>query len=325
MSHYIPSINANTNVGARVPFQTPLQVQAETNQAYPRVPPLAAFSNTEDPNHPRKMAIAKLGTNGNPNISQPPRKHRRHVSRACEPCRTKKTKCTGERDSKCQNCKLYKINCFFTDGKRERSKKQLEDLKQRNEQLEIAFNQLAQHLNTSPEALMEQGLRSWNSAPVSPVESNDTDTDTHSPKRARLSETSSKTDNVAVKEEVDAISAAGSSANFGAGSVAGVGVGAFAYVDGVPISRGRNDFHDYIDLAGAAGTINPASVSVSVSVSVSGPEPGLSQLGSSAPTPATTAEMAPARSGYGYNVLNTEEEQELPFFGNVLWAMPGTS
>jgi len=47
-------------------------------------------------------------------------KHR--VSHACEPCRHRKTKCSGERPV-CKHCEDFRINCVYTDGKRDRTKK----------------------------------------------------------------------------------------------------------------------------------------------------------------------------------------------------------
>lgn len=47
-------------------------------------------------------------------------KHR--VSHACEPCRHRKTKCSGERPV-CKHCEDFKINCVYADGKRDRVRK----------------------------------------------------------------------------------------------------------------------------------------------------------------------------------------------------------
>ncbi|RAH46545.1 CeGAL family transcription factor [Aspergillus brunneoviolaceus CBS 621.78] len=55
------------------------------------------------------------------------RSHRRHVSRACESCRQRKTKCTGDR-SGCRNCRDAGMICCYTDGKREKSKRQMAGL-----------------------------------------------------------------------------------------------------------------------------------------------------------------------------------------------------
>ena len=47
-------------------------------------------------------------------------KHR--VNHACEPCRHRKTKCSGERPV-CKHCEDFKITCVYADGKRDRVKK----------------------------------------------------------------------------------------------------------------------------------------------------------------------------------------------------------
>ena len=47
-------------------------------------------------------------------------KHR--VTHACEPCRQRKTKCSGEQPS-CKHCDDFKITCTYADGKRDRVKK----------------------------------------------------------------------------------------------------------------------------------------------------------------------------------------------------------
>jgi hypothetical protein len=44
------------------------------------------------------------------------------VSHACEPCRARKTKCSGERPT-CAHCVEYKLTCVYADGKRDRVKR----------------------------------------------------------------------------------------------------------------------------------------------------------------------------------------------------------
>ena len=44
------------------------------------------------------------------------------VSHACEPCRQRKTKCSGERPG-CQHCEDFQLLCVYGDGKRDRTKK----------------------------------------------------------------------------------------------------------------------------------------------------------------------------------------------------------
>ena len=47
-------------------------------------------------------------------------KHR--VTHACEPCRQRKTKCSGDRPI-CQHCQDFKLPCIYADGKRDRTRK----------------------------------------------------------------------------------------------------------------------------------------------------------------------------------------------------------
>ena len=47
---------------------------------------------------------------------------RHRVTHACEPCRHRKTKCSGERPA-CRHCQDFKIQCYYADGKRDRVKK----------------------------------------------------------------------------------------------------------------------------------------------------------------------------------------------------------
>lgn len=70
--------------------------------------------------HAGKRAIPRLPENSD--MISPSRYHRRHVTRACEACRQRKTKCSGER-SGCRNCKENGVLCCYTDGKREKSKR----------------------------------------------------------------------------------------------------------------------------------------------------------------------------------------------------------
>ncbi|KAL9600563.1 MAG: hypothetical protein Q9219_003109 [cf. Caloplaca sp. 3 TL-2023] len=48
-------------------------------------------------------------------------KHR--VTHACEPCRQRKTKCSGERPV-CKHCEDFRIACVYADGKRDRTKRE---------------------------------------------------------------------------------------------------------------------------------------------------------------------------------------------------------
>ncbi|EXJ64334.1 hypothetical protein A1O7_00670 [Cladophialophora yegresii CBS 114405] len=73
---------------------------------------------------PAKVAIPRLKRSIDASGEDAARSGGRHrVNHACEPCRHRKTKCSGERPV-CRHCQDFKITCFYADGKRDRVKKQ---------------------------------------------------------------------------------------------------------------------------------------------------------------------------------------------------------
>ena len=80
----------------------------------PRAPALATA----------KVAIPRLNRDHeNGALAGPSKEGEKHrVSHACEPCRSRKTKCTGERPI-CAHCKEYRLQCYYADGKRDRARK----------------------------------------------------------------------------------------------------------------------------------------------------------------------------------------------------------
>ncbi|PYH88298.1 hypothetical protein BO71DRAFT_468670 [Aspergillus ellipticus CBS 707.79] len=74
-----------------------------------------------------KIPLPRLAEGMKSSLASQTRAHRRHVARACESCRQRKTKCTGD-SSGCRNCREGGIICCYTDGKREKSKRQLASL-----------------------------------------------------------------------------------------------------------------------------------------------------------------------------------------------------
>lgn len=95
-------------------------------QAGFKIPPSprtdAASSGGEGPSKAAKIAIPRLKRthDGAEHASKPGGRHR--VTHACEPCRHRKTKCSGERPI-CRHCQDFKIHCYYADGKRDRVKK----------------------------------------------------------------------------------------------------------------------------------------------------------------------------------------------------------
>ena len=100
--------------------------QSATQTSYSSLTPSSGRpSSTEtQPAAPLKVAIPRLKTPGDGRTpsgsSKGDQKHR--VSHACEPCRTRKTKCSGERPN-CQHCQDFSLVCVYADGKRARDKK----------------------------------------------------------------------------------------------------------------------------------------------------------------------------------------------------------
>ena len=73
-----------------------------------------------------KVAIPRLKRSADSQTEGVTRSGGRHrVTHACEPCRHRKTKCSGERPI-CRHCQDFKIECYYADGKRDRVKKYVE-------------------------------------------------------------------------------------------------------------------------------------------------------------------------------------------------------
>ncbi len=89
----------------------------------PSVPPTPQLSNAGVPSAP-KVAIPRLRrpSEGQSSSKSIPAGDKNRVAHACEPCRHRKTKCSGERPV-CQHCQDFKLTCVYMDGKRDRTKK----------------------------------------------------------------------------------------------------------------------------------------------------------------------------------------------------------
>ena len=88
--------------------------------------PESPRSSGSEPNPPKaaKIAIPRLKRTTEASTDGDIRVGGRHrVNHACEPCRHRKTKCSGERPV-CRHCQDFKIQCYYADGKRDRVKKQ---------------------------------------------------------------------------------------------------------------------------------------------------------------------------------------------------------
>lgn len=108
-------------------------IPALSSTQHPPPPPISprdSFQIPAIPGPPRPVALApkvaiprlpRASDAGTPSGSiKAGDKHR--VNHACEPCRHRKTKCSGERPI-CKHCEDFKITCLYADGKRDRVKK----------------------------------------------------------------------------------------------------------------------------------------------------------------------------------------------------------
>lgn len=87
------------------------------------VPPI--LSQPSSPQSRPKLPIPRLrrATDGPPTgATSGSLDSKNRVTHACEPCRHRKTKCSGERPV-CKHCQDFKIQCNYADGKRDRTKK----------------------------------------------------------------------------------------------------------------------------------------------------------------------------------------------------------
>ncbi len=94
-----------------------------TTPSTPSSMPSPSPANPLQQQNRSKMAIPRLrresdSYTGSASASS---EHNR-ISHACESCRNRKTKCSGERP-KCQHCLDFKLPCVYIDGKRDRARK----------------------------------------------------------------------------------------------------------------------------------------------------------------------------------------------------------
>ncbi|KAJ5676703.1 uncharacterized protein N7477_002336 [Penicillium maclennaniae] len=119
--------------------------------------PLPSLQKSECEHGTKKMAIPRLAEGAESAFTSPGRFHRRHVRRACESCRQRKTKCTGDK-SGCRNCREAGIICCYTDGKREKSKRQLASLSSKVQAYEDVIKKLSSRFGVSDEQLVNIAL-----------------------------------------------------------------------------------------------------------------------------------------------------------------------
>ncbi|KAJ8103135.1 fungal-specific transcription factor domain-containing protein [Lipomyces tetrasporus] len=68
------------------------------------------------------------------------------ISHACESCRLRKTKCSGERPV-CSHCRAFGIECHYANNKRDRTREELQNLRDKIQQYETIFRQISPSLD----------------------------------------------------------------------------------------------------------------------------------------------------------------------------------
>lgn len=141
------------------------QLQPSQPQPSPYAPTAAlsmaapSHQGSAQSQNPPKVAIPRLRRNSEDQSfskgSVSADKNR--VSHACEPCRQRKTKCSGERPI-CQHCEDFKLPCVYADGKRDRTKKQLGSLAGRVEEYEQLLGELSLRAGAQDQALIRRTL-----------------------------------------------------------------------------------------------------------------------------------------------------------------------
>ncbi|KAI1629128.1 fungal-specific transcription factor domain-containing protein [Exophiala viscosa] len=119
----------------------------------PRVAPGSDASQTAG-----KVAIPRLKRpidSAGEDASRSAGRHR--VNHACEPCRHRKTKCSGERPI-CRHCQDFKIACFYADGKRDRVKKQFGTMSEKVADYEKLLKSLVDRVDETDARLIRISL-----------------------------------------------------------------------------------------------------------------------------------------------------------------------
>ena len=88
--------------------------------------PTKSHRGSKQSQNPAKVAIPRLRRNSEDQslFKGSAATDKNRVAHACEPCRQRKTKCSGERP-RCQHCEDFKLQCVYADGKRDRTMKQV--------------------------------------------------------------------------------------------------------------------------------------------------------------------------------------------------------
>jgi len=140
------------------PGELPSTVPTPRSPAKFRIPPSPRTVAAESSQKAAKVAIPRLERSIDPTGEDAGRLGGRHrVTHACEPCRRRKTKCSGER-AICRHCADFKIACFYADGKRDRVKKQFGTMTEKLAEYEKLLKDLVTRVGDSDSKLIRTSL-----------------------------------------------------------------------------------------------------------------------------------------------------------------------
>ncbi|KAK9390758.1 fungal-specific transcription factor domain-containing protein [Lipomyces mesembrius] len=77
------------------------------------------------------------------------------ISHACQSCRLRKTKCSGERPV-CSHCRAFGIDCYYAHNKRDRTREELQNLRDKVQKYEAAFRKIGPSLDQSVKDAVSQ-------------------------------------------------------------------------------------------------------------------------------------------------------------------------
>ncbi|KAK9462110.1 fungal-specific transcription factor domain-containing protein [Lipomyces oligophaga] len=77
------------------------------------------------------------------------------IAHACEPCRIRKTKCSGERPT-CSHCQAFGIGCYYAHNKRDRIKEELQTLRDKVRRYDAALRDLAPVLDDQAKKYLDE-------------------------------------------------------------------------------------------------------------------------------------------------------------------------
>ena len=118
------SVSPTSSTGWQLQPSQPQSSPNATTAALPTAVP--SYQDSAQSQNPSKVAIPRLHRNSDDqSLSKATTAaDKNRVAHACEPCRRRKTKCSGERPI-CQHCEDFKLPCVYADGKRDKTKRRV--------------------------------------------------------------------------------------------------------------------------------------------------------------------------------------------------------